>query len=156
VTERERLGPMERGAPRAHDPSRARRGYARAMLALRRLLAILTVCLATSCTEAAGPTTFTPYEPAAGTPERIAYDQGLTRYLGATPPSAVVPGAVEGVTTENLNAYTLASLKELLVRVPAVDALQVRMPEGKLDAKTLTGFRNLVSLAKPPSPVTPK
>ena len=28
--------------------------------------------------------------------------------------------------------------------------------EGKLDSKTLTGFRNLVSLAKPPSPVKPK
>ncbi len=66
----------------------------------RRLLAILGLCLATtSCGEAPGPTTFTPYEPMAGTPERIAYDQGLTRYLGATPPSAVVPGAIEGVTT---------------------------------------------------------
>lgn len=28
--------------------------------------------------------------------------------------------------------------------------------EGKLDAKTLTGFRNMVSLGKPPTPVTPK
>jgi hypothetical protein len=40
-----------------------------------------------------------------------------------------VPDAVEGVTTENLNAYTLASLKELLRRVPAFDALQFRMHE---------------------------
>lgn len=32
-----------------------------------------------------------------------------------------VPNTVEGVTAENLNTYTLASLKELLVRVPALD-----------------------------------
>jgi hypothetical protein len=40
-----------------------------------------------------------------------------------------VPNTVQGVTTESLNAYTLASLKELLVRVPTVDALQFRMHE---------------------------
>jgi hypothetical protein len=38
-----------------------------------------------------------------------------------------VPNAVNGVTAENLNAYTLASLKELLARVPALDSLQFRM-----------------------------
>ncbi len=40
-----------------------------------------------------------------------------------------IPNTVEGVTTENLNTYTLASLKELLVRVPALDALQFRVHE---------------------------
>ncbi len=40
-----------------------------------------------------------------------------------------VPNSVEGITAENLNAYTLASLKELLLRVPAVDALQFRIHE---------------------------
>jgi len=40
-----------------------------------------------------------------------------------------IPNTVEGVTTENLSAYTLASLKELLARVPALDALQFRVHE---------------------------
>jgi hypothetical protein len=40
-----------------------------------------------------------------------------------------IPNTVDGVTTENLNAYTLASLKELLRRVPALDALQFRVHE---------------------------
>ncbi len=40
-----------------------------------------------------------------------------------------IPSSVEGVTAENLSAYTLASLKELLVRVPAVDGLQFRVHE---------------------------
>ena len=40
-----------------------------------------------------------------------------------------IPNSVEGVTTENLNRYTLAALKELLSRVPALDALQFRMHE---------------------------
>jgi hypothetical protein len=40
-----------------------------------------------------------------------------------------IPNAVQGVTTENLNAYTLASLRQLLVRVPALDALHFRVHE---------------------------
>lgn len=40
-----------------------------------------------------------------------------------------IPNTVEGVTAGNLNAYTLASLKELLARVPALDALQFRVHE---------------------------
>jgi hypothetical protein len=40
-----------------------------------------------------------------------------------------IPNSVAGVTTENLNAYTLASLRELLVRVPALDALHFRVHE---------------------------
>ncbi|MEK6631578.1 MAG: hypothetical protein AABY89_12665, partial [Acidobacteriota bacterium] len=40
-----------------------------------------------------------------------------------------VPNTVEGVTTANLNGYTLAALKELLTRLPALDALQFRMHE---------------------------
>ncbi|MEO7598724.1 MAG: hypothetical protein ABIV50_07325, partial [Opitutus sp.] len=40
-----------------------------------------------------------------------------------------VPNSVEGVTTENLNAYTLASLQELIARVPAMDGLHFRIHE---------------------------
>jgi hypothetical protein len=40
-----------------------------------------------------------------------------------------IPNSVSGVTTENLGAYTLASLRELLVRMPAVDGLQLRVHE---------------------------
>src|SRR6185436_18995793 len=40
-----------------------------------------------------------------------------------------IPNSVEGVTTENLNAYTLAALKELLARVPALDGIQFRIHE---------------------------
>jgi hypothetical protein len=40
-----------------------------------------------------------------------------------------IPASVEGVTAENLSAYTLASLKELLVKVPAIDGLQFRVHE---------------------------
>lgn len=40
-----------------------------------------------------------------------------------------VPNTVEGVTTENLNVYTRASLRELLVRVPQLDGLQFRIHE---------------------------
>jgi hypothetical protein len=52
-----------------------------------------------------------------------------------------VPNTVQGVTTENLNAYTLASLKELLARVPAVDALQFRVhEESGLKRSEMEGF----------------
>jgi hypothetical protein len=40
-----------------------------------------------------------------------------------------IPNSVEGVTKENLNAYTLASLRELIVQIPALDALHFRVHE---------------------------
>jgi hypothetical protein len=52
-----------------------------------------------------------------------------------------IPNSVEGVTTENLNAYTLASLRELLVRVPAFDALHFRIhEESGLKRSEMEGF----------------
>jgi hypothetical protein len=51
-------------------------------------------------------------------------NEWIANYAGRS-----VPNSVEGVTTENLNAYTLASLRELLARVPALDGLQFRMHE---------------------------
>lgn len=52
-----------------------------------------------------------------------------------------IPNSVEGVTTENLNSYTLASLRELLARVPKVDALQFRVhEESGLKREEMEGF----------------
>ncbi|MEI6467076.1 MAG: hypothetical protein WCQ89_20285, partial [Verrucomicrobiota bacterium] len=52
-----------------------------------------------------------------------------------------VPNSVTGVTTANLNAYTLASLKTLLERVPALDALQFRVhEESGLKREEMAGF----------------
>lgn len=52
-----------------------------------------------------------------------------------------VPNTVTGVTAQNLNAFTLASLKELLVRVPGVDALQFRVhEESGLKREEMEGF----------------
>ncbi|MDO8543514.1 MAG: hypothetical protein Q7S40_23995 [Opitutaceae bacterium] len=52
-----------------------------------------------------------------------------------------VPNSVEGVTAENLNAYTLAALKVLLARVPALDALQFRVhEESGLKRSEMEGF----------------
>jgi hypothetical protein len=48
----------------------------------------------------------------------------ITAYQGQP-----IPNSVEGVTSENLSAYTLASVQELLARVPAVDGLQFRVHE---------------------------
>jgi hypothetical protein len=46
-----------------------------------------------------------------------------------------------GVTTENINAYTLASVKELLTRVPALDGLQFRVhEESGLATEGMEGF----------------
>jgi hypothetical protein len=60
----------------------------------------------------------------------------LGEYQGRT-----VPNTVAGVTAENLNAYTLAALKELLARVPAVDALQFRVhEESGLKREEMDGF----------------
>ena len=52
-----------------------------------------------------------------------------------------IPNTVEGVTSANLNAYTLASLKELLARVPALDGLQFRVhEESGLRREEMDGF----------------
>jgi hypothetical protein len=52
-----------------------------------------------------------------------------------------VPNTVAGVTTENLNAYTLASLKELLARVPGLDGIQFRVhEESGLKREEMDGF----------------
>src|SRR3954468_4088659 len=52
-----------------------------------------------------------------------------------------VSHTVEEVTTENLNAYTRASLGELLTRVPAVDGLQLRIhEESGLTRAEMDGF----------------
>jgi hypothetical protein len=52
-----------------------------------------------------------------------------------------VPNSVEGVTTENLNAYTHASLQELLLRVPAIDGLHFRIhEESGLTRAEMEGF----------------
>ena len=52
-----------------------------------------------------------------------------------------VPNTVAGVTSENLSAYTLAALKELLVRVPVLDALQFRVhEESGLKRSEMEGF----------------
>lgn len=52
-----------------------------------------------------------------------------------------VPNTVQGVTSENLNAYTLASLKRLLAAVPALDAIQFRVhEESGLEREEMDGF----------------
>jgi len=52
-----------------------------------------------------------------------------------------IPNSVVGVTTEKLNAYTLASLRELLARVPTMDALHFRVhEESGLHPDEMVGF----------------
>lgn len=52
-----------------------------------------------------------------------------------------IPNSVEGVTTANLNAYTLASLRELVARVPATDGLHFRVhEESGLQRSEMEGF----------------
>jgi hypothetical protein len=52
-----------------------------------------------------------------------------------------IPNSVQGVSAENLNAYTLASLRQLLVQVPALDALQFRVhEESGLEPAEMEGF----------------
>ena len=53
---------------------------------------------------------------------------GGADWLNKTP-GGTNPSAVAGVTLDNVNAYMLASVKELLARVPAVDGLQFRVHE---------------------------
>ncbi|MEO6005041.1 MAG: hypothetical protein ABIZ04_07865 [Opitutus sp.] len=56
-----------------------------------------------------------------------------------------IPNSVEGVTTENLNTYTIASLRELLVRVPRLDALHFRVhEESGLKPEEMEGFWRVV------------
>ncbi len=71
---------------------------------------------------------------------RGAVQTGGAEWLEAYKGKAI-PNTVEGVTTENLNAYTLASLKELLARVPALDGLQFRVhEESGLKREEMDGF----------------
>lgn len=52
-----------------------------------------------------------------------------------------IPNSVEGVTTANLNAYTLASLRKLVARVPATDGLHFRVhEESGLQRSEMEGF----------------
>lgn len=52
-----------------------------------------------------------------------------------------VPNTVQGVTPDNLNAYTMASLKQLLVSVPALDSIQFRVhEESGLKREEMEGF----------------
>ena len=71
----------------------------------RRWWAPLAVLLAAcSGDPAPPPTTFQRYTPAAAAPERVAFDSGLTRYLGAALPSATA--TYEGVTTFTFDPST--------------------------------------------------
>ena len=52
-----------------------------------------------------------------------------------------IPNSVVGLTTDNLNAYTLASLHEFLAQVPALDSLQFRVhEESGLRPEEMGGF----------------
>jgi hypothetical protein len=52
-----------------------------------------------------------------------------------------IPNSVVGVTTENINAYTLASVKELLAHAPTLDGLQFRVhEESGLATEGMEGF----------------
>ena len=56
-----------------------------------------------------------------------------------------MPNTVTGVTTDNLNAYTLASIDALLDAVPALDAIQFRVhEESGLKPEEMEGFWRVV------------
>lgn len=75
---------------------------------------------------------------------RAGVQTGGAEWLG-TYRGQPVPNTVEGVTTENLNAYTLASLKELLARVPQLDGIQFRIhEESGLKREEMDGFWRVV------------
>jgi hypothetical protein len=65
-----------------------------------------------------------------------------------------IPNAVEGVTAENLNAYTMASLKQLLASVPAIDGIQFRVhEESGLKPDEIEGFwRNVFEYVEAQKP----
>jgi arylsulfatase A-like enzyme len=65
-----------------------------------------------------------------------------------------IPNTVRGVTAENLNAYTMASLKQLLASVPAVDAIQFRVhEESGLKPEEIEGFwRNVFEYVQSQKP----
>src|SRR3989442_3031012 len=64
-----------------------------------------------------------------------------TREYGDRP----VPNTVGGLTADKLNAYTLASLEELVRRVPALDAIQFRVHEDSgLKPEEMEGFWRVV------------
>jgi hypothetical protein len=51
---------------------------------------LLVATLSVACSSDPGP--FVPYVPEPGSPESVAYDNGLTRYLGNTPVTSTYPG----------------------------------------------------------------
>jgi hypothetical protein len=56
-----------------------------------------------------------------------------------------VPNTVTGVTSDNLNAYTLASIEALLKAVPALDSIQFRVhEESGLKPEEMEGFWRVV------------
>jgi len=61
-----------------------------------------------------------------------------------------LPNTVQGVTTENLNAYTLASLKEFFKAFPNLDEIQFRIhEESGLKREEMDGFwREVFTMAK--------
>jgi hypothetical protein len=65
-----------------------------------------------------------------------------------------IPNAVGGVTADNLNAYTMASLKQLLASVPAIDGIQFRVhEESGLKPEEIEGFwRNVFEYVEAQKP----
>ena len=60
-----------------------------------------------------------------------------TAEYGARP----IPGTVQGVTTENLNDFTMAALREFLTAVPGLDEIQFRIhEESGLKREEMDGF----------------
>jgi arylsulfatase A-like enzyme len=75
--------------------------------------------------------------------------QWLAEYKGRP-----IPNTVQGVTAENLNAYTMASLKQLLASVPALDSIQFRVhEESGLKPEEMEGFwRNVFEYVQTQKP----
>jgi hypothetical protein len=65
-----------------------------------------------------------------------------------------IPNTVDGVTADNLNAYTMASLKQLLASVPAIDGVQFRVhEESGLKPEEIEGFwRNVFEYVQAQKP----
>lgn len=75
---------------------------------------------------------------------RAGVQSGGAEWTSKYAPNAI-PNTVQGVTSENLNAYTLASLQELLRQVPGVDGLQFRVhEESGLKREEIDGFWSAV------------
>lgn len=65
-----------------------------------------------------------------------------------------VPNTVQGVTTDNLNAYTLASLKQFIETFPGIDEIQFRIhEESGLKREEMDGFwREVFTMTKKVKP----